>query len=102
MRNNQPQTRAHAGSKPGSLVNAPFATESILNESVLTALRDDRVRFLGVDAQVLNGVVEDGALDFAVHEKFVQRGQGDEARVNFEEIAQGSAALAAPEAIRAK
>ena len=79
MRNNQPQTRAHAGSKPGSLVNAPFGTESMLTNQFVTALRDDRVRFLGVDAEVLDGFVEDGALDFALYEKFMQRSQRDKA-----------------------
>ena len=102
MRNNQPQTRAHAGSKPGSLVNAPFATESILNESVLTALRDDRVRFLGVDAEVFDGFIENRAFDFPVDEKFMQRSQRDEAGVDFEEIAQRSAAFAPSEAIGAE
>src|SRR5467141_4298902 len=102
MRDNQPQTRAHAGSKPGSLVNAPFATESILNESVLTALRDDRVRFLGVDAEVFDGFIENRAFDFPVDEKFMQRSQRDEAGVDLEEIAQRSAALAPSEAISAE
>jgi len=31
-----------------------------------------------MNAQVLDGFVEDGALDFAVHEKLVQRGQRNE------------------------
>src|SRR5258708_1077464 len=102
MRNNQPQTRAHAGSKPGSLVNAPFATESILTNQFVTALRDDRVRFLGVNAEILDGLVEDATLNLPIHEKLVHRGQCNEAGVDLEEITQRSAALAAPEAIGAE
>ena len=88
MRNNQPQTRAHAGSRPGSLVNAPFATESILTNQFATALGDGRVRFLGVDAEVFDGFVEDRTLDLSVHEQLMQRGQGDEAGVHLKEVAQ--------------
>src|ERR1700741_1999180 len=61
--------------------------------------RSDRVRLLGVDAEVLHSSVEYAAFDLAVHEKFVERGDGDETRIDLEEIAKRGAAFAAAEAI---
>ncbi len=47
-----------------------------------------RIRFVGINAQIFDGFVEDAALNLAVDEKFMQRGQRDEAGVDLEEIAQ--------------
>src|SRR5436309_6189864 len=63
---------------------------------------DDRIRFVGSNAQVLDGFVEDGTLDLAVHEKLMQSGHGDEAGVDLEKVAQRSAPFAASEAIGAE
>src|SRR2546429_650043 len=63
---------------------------------------DHRIRFVGINAQVLDGFVEDGTLDLAIHEKLMQRGHGDEAGVDLEKVAQRSAAFAASEAIGAE
>src|SRR5204863_5095683 len=71
-------------------------------ESIAPASGDHRVRLFRIDAQVLDGFVEDAALNLAVHEKLVQRGQRNEARVDFEEFAQRSAPFAAPESIGAQ
>src|SRR6266704_3195971 len=70
----QPQTNSL------SLVNGP-------------ASGDHRIRLVSIDAQVLDGFVEDGPLDLAVHEKLMQRGQRYKARVDFEEVAQRGAAF---------
>ena len=65
-------------------------------------LRSDRVGFFGIDAEVLDGFVEDFGLEFAVEVQLVQRGERDAARVDFEEGAQGLAAFAAAEAVGAE
>src|ERR1700735_5207539 len=65
-------------------------------------LRGDGVGLLAVDAEVLDGFLDDSFFDFSVEEKLVERGEGDEARVHFKEIAEGFAAVAAAEAVGAE
>src|SRR5580704_14559315 len=65
-------------------------------------LGGDWVRLVGVDAEILDGFVDDAALDFAVLEKFVERGQADRTSVDFKEIPEGLAPFTAPEAVGAK
>ena len=63
---------------------------------------DHWIGLVSIDAKVLDGFVEDAALDFAIHKEFVQRGQRNEARVDFEEVAKSATALAAAEPIGAE
>ena len=60
-----------------------------------------RVGFFWVDAQIFYGFGHYAGLDFAVLLELVERGQGDEAGVDFEEVAQRLAAFAAAEAVGA-
>ena len=64
-------------------------------------LRGDRVGLFAVDAEIDDGFFHDFFFDFSVEEKLVERGEGDEARVHFKEIAQRGAAVAAAEAVGA-
>src|SRR3984885_5752879 len=66
------------------------------------ALRGDGVGLFGVDAEVGDGFLYDFFFDFSVEVKFVERGERDETRVYFEEIAQRRAAFAAAEAVGAQ
>src|ERR1700735_1400596 len=67
-----------------------------------TLLRSYGVGFFGVDAEVGDGFFDDFFFDFSVEEKLVERGQGDEARVHFKEIAEGFTMIAAAEAVGAE
>ena len=63
---------------------------------------DCRVRLLGVDPQILDGLLRDRRLQLAVARQLVQRRQHDVLGVDLEEVAQRRAALAAAEAIGAE
>src|SRR5713226_84643 len=67
-----------------------------------SASGDHWIRLVSIYAQVLDGFVEYGALDLAVHEKLMQRCQRDETGIDLEEVAQSCAPFAAAEPIRAE
>src|ERR1700735_526444 len=98
-----------AASSPGSTVLSPGLDSPATREPCprpgrprVHPLRGDGVGFFGVDAEVGDGFFDDFFLDFSVEEKLVERGEGDEARVHFKEIAEGFAAVAAAENVGAE
>src|SRR5271155_1369447 len=68
----------------------------------INLLRGDGVGLFAVDAEVGDGFFHDFFFDFSVEEKLVERGESDEARVHFKEIAEGFAVVAAAEAVGAE
>src|SRR5580704_11221476 len=81
------KSRQHAGGMKGKCINR---------------LRRDGVGFFGVDTEVGDGFFDDFFFDFSVEEKLVERGEGDEARVDFKKIAERFAVIAAAEAVGAE
>src|SRR5256885_12071268 len=58
-----------------------------------------RVGLLGIDLEVLDCLTNHFWLHLAIFRKRVQRGQSNEARINFEEVTQRRTGFAAPEAV---
>ena len=65
-------------------------------------LADGRVRLFGIDAQILHGLLDGFDLDLIFASQRVQSREHDVLGVDFKEVAQGGAILAATEAVGAQ
>ena len=66
------------------------------------SLRDRGVLFLGVDSEIFNGFFNQLRVDLFVAGQRLQRTDGDEARIDLEELPQRRSPLAAAEAVSAE
>src|ERR1700674_4518800 len=75
---------------------------SFISVGIVGGLRNGGVLFLGIDSEVLDGLVDQLGVDLLVARQRRQRAHGDEARVDLEEVAQRFPPLAAAEAVGAE
>lgn len=68
---------------------------------VLIVLGDKWVWFVGVDAQIFDGILDCGFADQTFLRQFMECGDGDEAGVDFEEVTERGAGFAAAESVGA-